>query len=53
MITRNQKYIEVLNQIKNDINFYTSNGNLNSAYLRRDYFLNGELYKNINVVCFF
>jgi hypothetical protein len=48
MITHNQKYIEILNEIKNDDNFYTSNGNLNSAYLRRDYFLKGDLYKNIN-----
>lgn len=50
MSTNNQKYIEILNQIKNDENFYTSNGNLNSAYFRRDYFLKGDLHKNINKV---
>lgn len=50
MTTYNQTYIKILNQIKNDINFYTSNGKLNSAYFRRDYFLKGDLNKNINQV---
>lgn len=47
MSNNNQKYIEILNEIKNDNNFYTSNKNLNSAYFRRDYFLKSNLYKNI------
>jgi hypothetical protein len=47
MISNNHKYIEIIKQIKNDKNFYTSNGNLNSAYFRREYFLKSELYKNI------
>jgi len=50
MTTNNQKYIDILNQIKNDNNFYTSNGNLNSAYFRRDHFLKGDLHKNINEI---
>jgi len=47
MIIDNQKYIEILNEIKNDKYFYTSNGNLNSAYFRQDYFLKGDLNKSI------
>jgi hypothetical protein len=47
MSTYNREYKEVLKQIKNDKSFYTSNGNLNSAYFRRDHFLVSTLCKNI------
>ena len=47
MITYNQKYIEIINQINSHKFFYTREGKLNSAYFRRDHFINSELCKNI------
>lgn len=47
MVTDNQQYKDVLNDIKLDGRFYTSSGKLNSAFLRRDYFLSSPIYKKI------
>ena len=47
MITNDQKYIKLLNDIKKDGRLFTINNTINTAFTRRDYFLNSALYKSI------
>lgn len=48
MITYNSQFIEVMSLIKAEKRLYTSTGKLNSAFLRRDSFVNSELHRLIH-----
>lgn len=47
MIAHNDKYIELFNRIKTDGRIFNSSGKINSAFLKKNDFLNSQLFLDI------